>query len=93
MHLTRLQFKPDPERQLGKSLSSKRQSRAPEAPPRLGPPGDPLLPLPAAGAEPLAAEGKATDVACTEIRGTSALNPGGFLLIAKSEGERFQERE
>lgn len=38
MPLTRLQFKADPERQFGKSPSSGRQSRAAEAPPRLGPP-------------------------------------------------------
>lgn len=85
---TRSECDPPPERRFAKSLRPEGQGwgcggpsaarHGPET--RGGSRGEPR-------------RGKPTDVGCTEIRETSALNPGGFLLIAKSEGERFQERE
>lgn len=91
MHLTRLQFNRDPERQFGKSLRSQGQGWGCGGPSAARPRRETCDVLCLQRGR--AAEGKSTDVGCTEIRETSALNPGGFLLIAKSEGERFLKRE
>lgn len=92
MHLTRLRFNPDPEGQLGKPRRSAGQGCGGPSAARHGRPRRETRDV-LCLEKGRAAEGKPTDVGCTEIRETSALNPGGFLLIAKSEGERFRERE